>query len=75
MEKVMQVNSGLNQMRLIRPALAFDLLDIGHSKGYDLVKSGVLPTVRLGGSIRIPLAALETWIEQNTRASSHLGVK
>jgi excisionase family DNA binding protein len=66
------IHNKLNQKRLIRPAVAFDLLDIGHTKGYGMVKSGLLPTVRLGGSIRIPIAALEAWIEQNTRAASRL---
>jgi excisionase family DNA binding protein len=57
----------LNQKRLIRPAEAFDLLGVGHTKGYDLLKTGAIPVVRLGGTLRIPLGALEQWIEQNTQ--------
>jgi excisionase family DNA binding protein len=75
MEQLTHVHNELNQKRLIRPAVAFNLLDIGHTKGYGLVKSGILPTVRLGGSIRIPLAALEAWIEHNTRATSRSEVR
>jgi excisionase family DNA binding protein len=65
----MPVNTELRQTRLIRPSEAFGLLGIGQTKGYRMIKSGTLPTVRLGGSIRIPLAALNAWIEQNTSAA------
>jgi len=34
---------------------------------YSLIRSGELPAVRIGRSVRIPRTALEAWIEQRTR--------
>jgi excisionase family DNA binding protein len=36
------------------------------AKVYAMAGSGELPALRSGRSVRIPLAALEKWIEQNT---------
>jgi excisionase family DNA binding protein len=33
---------------------------------YKLMAAQVLPTVRMGRSVRVPLAALEAWIEATT---------
>jgi excisionase family DNA binding protein len=34
---------------------------------YQLVRDGKVPSVRVGGQIRIPRAALVEWLEVNTR--------
>jgi hypothetical protein len=31
------------------------------------MRDGILPTIRIGGSIRVPLNALATWISTNIR--------
>ena len=49
---------------LLRVSEAAVLLGIGRSKAYELVKAGQLPVVRIDRSVRIPLAALQTWVEQ-----------
>ncbi len=46
------------------------ILGIGRSKAYQLAASGGIPTVRIGKSVRIPAAALEAWIERNTRGTA-----
>ena len=43
---------------------AADLLGIGKTLAWELVWNGVLPSVRLGRCVRIPLRALEDWIAQ-----------
>lgn len=48
---------------LLRPAEAADLLGVGRSKLYELLAGGVVPSVRLGRSLRIPADALRRWIE------------
>lgn len=40
------------------------LLGVERSRAYHLIRIGVLPHVRIGGSIRIPRAALEAWLNQ-----------
>ena len=42
-------------------------LGIGKTLAWELVWAGVLPSVRLGRCVRIPLAALEEWIAQRVR--------
>jgi excisionase family DNA binding protein len=36
------------------------------AKVYAMAASGEIPSLRSGRSVRIPLAALEHWIEENT---------
>jgi excisionase family DNA binding protein len=53
---------------LLRPSEAGELLSISRSKAYALIAAGVLPSVRVGGSVRVPAARLQAWIEQHTIA-------
>lgn len=43
-------------------------LSIGRTKVYELMRAGVLPTVHLGRSVRIPLADLEAWVRDEVQA-------
>ena len=52
---------------LLRPVEAAEAIGIGRSKVYELLASGELPSVRIGGSVRVPLDALRAWIEAQTR--------
>ncbi len=47
-----------------------ELLSIGRSKAYALVQDGTLPSLRIGRSVRIPLSALEDWVEQQYQSES-----
>ena len=42
-------------------------LGIGKTLAWELVWAGVLPSVRLGRCVRIPLAALEDWVARQTQ--------
>ena len=53
---------------LLRPSEAAELLSISRSKAYELIAAGVLPSVRVGGSVRVPAARLQAWIESHTTA-------
>ena len=46
-------------------------LGIGKTLAWELVWQGVLPSVRLGRCVRIPLAALEEWIARRVREGDH----
>lgn len=41
-----------------------EALGIGRNRAYDLISAGVIPSVRLGRSIRVPKETLATWLEQ-----------
>ncbi|MBA2669255.1 MAG: helix-turn-helix domain-containing protein [Gemmatimonadetes bacterium] len=47
---------------LLRPVEAAEVIGIGRSKVYELLASGELPSIRIGGCIRVPVEALREWI-------------
>ena len=44
------------------------LLGIGRTKAFQLMARQTIPTVHIGRCARVPLAALQVWIQQNTSA-------
>ena len=49
---------------LLRPLEVAHTLGIGRSKAYELIARGTLPSLRLGGSVRVPADALREWVRQ-----------
>ena len=49
---------------LLKPAEAAELIGLGRSKTYELIRTGELPSVRLGKSLRVPLRELQAWVER-----------
>lgn len=49
---------------LLRPAEAAAALGISRSKTYELLAAGVIPSIRVGSSVRVPVEALQEWITQ-----------
>lgn len=45
-----------------RPIEAAEAIGVGRSKIYELLASGELPSIRIGGSVRVPVDALRAWI-------------
>ena len=58
--------SGGREQLLLRPAEAADVLGVGRSKLYELIAQGVIPTVRVGSRLRIPVEELRNWVRQET---------
>ena len=56
---------------LMRPTEAARTLGISRSRIYELIRSGVLPSVRVGSSVRIPVAELRMWITSQLMRSGH----
>jgi excisionase family DNA binding protein len=50
-----------------RPLEAAKMLGIGKSKVYELMARKELPSIRLGGSLLIPVHALRQWIEDELK--------
>ena len=42
----------------LKPVEAFDLLGVGRTSGYELIRKGELPVLRLGGKLLVPTAHL-----------------
>lgn len=49
---------------LVRPEDAADALGVGRTKVYELMRSGALRSVKVGGLRRIPAAALAEFVAQ-----------
>ena len=48
---------------LLRVYEAAEAIGMGRSKAYELVASGVLPSVRVGRSLRVPAQAVRDFVE------------
>lgn len=48
---------------LLRPVEAAEAIGVSRSRAYELIGSGEIPSIRIGGSVRVPLAALRAWID------------
>jgi excisionase family DNA binding protein len=44
-------------------------LGLGRTTVYDLVQRGELPVVRVGRAVRVPVGALQRWVERQTEDS------
>lgn len=54
---------------LVRVEDVARMLSLSRSTIYEMLESGELPSVRRGTARRIPLAAVHTWIAQQTEPS------
>lgn len=59
---------------LLRAAEVQIRLGLSRAKVYRLMQKNVLPTVRIGGSIRVPRRALARWIEDNTHPGTKISL-
>jgi excisionase family DNA binding protein len=53
----------------LRVEEAAEWLGLGRTKAYELVYRGVLPSVTIGRSRRVPFAALKAFVERLTEES------
>lgn len=54
---------------LLRPEQVGQILGVGRTKLYSMVRQGELPVVRIGRLVRIPRAALDAWIAERIQGS------
>jgi excisionase family DNA binding protein len=47
----------------LRPTEAAEVISLGRSKMYDLIAKGVIPSIRIGKSVRVPADALREWVK------------
>ncbi len=52
------------ELLLLRVSLVAQRLSISRSRAYELVAAGVIPSVRLGASVRVPTLALKRFVEK-----------
>lgn len=57
---------------LLRVAEAAELMGISRSKAYEMISAGILPSVRVGGSLRIPVDELRAWIKNQCQPAAFI---
>lgn len=62
--------TGMDRL-LLRPIEAAAAIGLGRSKVYELLASGTLPSIRIGGSVRVPVVALKEWIDAELKQSGN----
>lgn len=58
-----------NEKLLLKIEEAGQMLSVGRAKAYLMAASGEIPTVKMGRSIRVPLAKLREWVERQVEAA------
>jgi excisionase family DNA binding protein len=61
----------LSQRLLARPEEAAELLGVGRSTIYELMRVGELPVVHIGRAARIPVQELRYWVETHETPTFH----
>ena len=56
---------------LLRPTEAADAIGIGRSKVYELLKHRQMPSVQVGGRLRVPADRLRQWVEQKIQEQTN----
>jgi excisionase family DNA binding protein len=54
----------VSEKLLLKPAEAGEALGISRARAYELIAAGVIPSIRIGSSIRVPAEALRAWVER-----------
>lgn len=55
---------------LLKPAEVGEAIGVSRARAYELIQAGTIPSIRIGASIRVPVAALKAWIDQQMAAST-----
>lgn len=60
----------MNSMQplLLRTSDAADMISVSRSYLYELIAKGTIPSIRVGGAIRVPISALKEWVDREVAA-------
>lgn len=60
----------MNTQRLaVAPKVGFDMIDVGVTKGYELINSGELETFKIGRATRITVASIEAYVARQLNSA------
>ena len=55
---------------LLKPQEAAETLGVSRSKAYALIAARTIPSIRVGGAVRVPAGALRDWIDRQLAATT-----
>lgn len=53
---------------LYKPTEVAEAIGVSRARAYDLIARGVIPSIRLGASIRVPVVQLREWVNNQVAA-------
>lgn len=53
---------------LLKPLEVAEAIGVSRSRVYELMAKGVIPSIRVGSSARVPAHALREWVERELAA-------
>jgi excisionase family DNA binding protein len=59
----------MHEKELMRPADLAPALGVGVRRIYQLISTGEIPAIRVGGSLRIPRLAWQSWLWERSEAA------
>jgi len=60
---------------LLKPIEAAELLGIGRTRMYEMLACGEIPSIRIGRSVRVPVGALQRWVDERQTSPEAATVK
>jgi excisionase family DNA binding protein len=58
---------------LLRPVEVGEQLRVSRAKAYELIASGQIPSIKVGGSTRVPADGLRDWINRQVSERAETG--
>jgi excisionase family DNA binding protein len=58
---------------MLKPKEAAEALGVGRTQLYRLIKAKLIPSCRVGHSLRIPVTALRAWADEQSRTPEFTG--
>ncbi len=55
---------------LLEPAEAFRAIKVRRAKGYKMIQTGELPSIKIGRLRRIPVDALKAWVARQVEEAA-----
>jgi excisionase family DNA binding protein len=49
---------------LYKPAEVGELIGVSRARAYELIAANVIPSIKIGSSIRVPADALRAWVDR-----------
>jgi excisionase family DNA binding protein len=56
---------------LLTPEEAFEAIKVKRAKGFQMLATGALPSIRIGRLRRIPVAALHNWVKTQQQEAGY----
>jgi excisionase family DNA binding protein len=59
----------MTERLLFKPAEAADAIGVSRARCYELIAAGVIPSIRVGSTLRVPVDALRVWVAKQLAES------